>query len=570
MRGLAAVRLIITTFCTLLCLQNAHAQERITRYDANITVQKNGDFIVMETLDVMAEGQSIKRGIFRDFPRFLSDEGHNIEQEVTLRSVTRNGQSEPFTTSVDDNVVRWRIGSANRLLDLGKHSYGLTYHVKNQVRYHESFDEVYWNVTGSHWPFPIERASARITFPSGVSVKAVNGYTGRYGSAEQAVKSRQSAGVVFIESTRALAPRENMTVSVSIAKGQIDPPTAQEQSALWWFKNGTLVLLSGSFMLIAAYYTRAWNRVGRDPFKGPIFPLYGPPQGYSPAAVGYIYKRTASTKLLVAAMMSLAMRKELAIDAQKKSTTLTASSSAVSEHKDEALLKSAWFAKGQKQLILSGAYSPRFTKAKRVFERHLGRAYGRVYYRPNIGYTLAGGGLSLAAIVVSLNLFSAKLSVPVIAVIVGLILLNIIFAVLMPAPTPRGQTIRTQIEGFRLYLKTAEAQRINTAKVEGRQPPLMTPQLYERFMPYAVALGVEKPWTHYFEKALPSASKDYQPTGITGSFAGSNSIIRATDKMVSQISSSAVNAMPQSSSSSGSGGGGFSGGGGGGGGGGGW
>jgi uncharacterized membrane protein len=97
----------------------------------------------------------------------------------------------------------------------------------------------------------------------------------------------------------------------------------------------------------------------------------------------------------------------------------------------------------------------------------------------------------------------------------------------------------------------------------------MSKQRYETFLPYAVALGVEKPWTHHFERLLPREAENYSP-GWVGFSSGHHSLSGLNNSLISSMSSGVSSALPQSSSSSGSGGGGSSGGGGGGGGGGGW
>ena len=150
--------------------------------------------------------------------------------------------------------------------------------------------------------------------------------------------------------------------------------------------------------------------------------------------------------------------------------------------------------------------------------------------------------------------------------------MNILFIFLMPAPTKKGQKIKSEIDGFKLYLEMAEKQQLNARKdvLSGQEPP-MTKERYEAFLPYAIALDVEKPWSKYFETVLPEEAKDYSPSWghVSGRNIGSvGGINRALE---SNLNSGVSRAMPQSSSSSGgSSGGGFSGGGGGGGGGGGW
>lgn len=141
------------------------------------------------------------------------------------------------------------------------------------------------------------------------------------------------------------------------------------------------------------------------------------------------------------------------------------------------------------------------------------------------------------------------------------------FAKLMFAPTPEGQEVMDEIAGFRLYLSVAEAERMNMA---GR--PDFTLELFERFLPYAIALGVEKPWSKALESYLDTlepSQRNYNPGFYRGSNFDTGTIAASTAAMASTIGTAYAASMPKSSGSS-SGGGGFSGGGGGGGGGGGW
>ncbi len=149
--------------------------------------------------------------------------------------------------------------------------------------------------------------------------------------------------------------------------------------------------------------------------------------------------------------------------------------------------------------------------------------------------------------------------------------LNGLFVYLMRAPTALGRPVMDQLAGFKLYLQTAESDRLNL------QAPEITAERFEALLPYAVALSVEKPWSEAFAAALKRAHPDdadpmshYQPGWSSGGWSGPNfaSTVAST---VAATSSALASAVPVSSGSSGfSSGGGGSGGGGGGGGGGGW
>lgn len=149
----------------------------------------------------------------------------------------------------------------------------------------------------------------------------------------------------------------------------------------------------------------------------------------------------------------------------------------------------------------------------------------------------------------------------------GIVLIDTLYFFLIGAPTPLGRRLMDGIEGLRTYLVLAEADRMNLAGA-----PEMSPSHYEKLLAYAVALGVEKPWTKTFRTWLASASAGaaaatYSPLWYTGNVGNFSSRIETfSASMASTIASS----VPHSESSSFSGGGGSSGGGGGGGGGGGW
>ncbi|MCJ8517584.1 putative membrane protein YgcG [Pseudorhizobium tarimense] len=161
---------------------------------------------------------------------------------------------------------------------------------------------------------------------------------------------------------------------------------------------------------------------------------------------------------------------------------------------------------------------------------------------------------------------------PLLVSVGGIVLVNVIFFFLMGAPTPLGRKLMDGIEGLRTYLTLAEKDRMNMAGA-----PQMSPQHFETLLPYAVALGVEKPWSEHFEAWLASAAAgaaaaSYVPTWYGGRDIGSfgGRIGGFSSSMASTIASTIPAPKTSSSSSGFSSGGGFSGGGGGGGGGGGW
>ena len=138
-----------------------------------------------------------------------------------------------------------------------------------------------------------------------------------------------------------------------------------------------------------------------------------------------------------------------------------------------------------------------------------------------------------------------------------------IYSFLIRKPTPEKLEQKSLIDGFEMYLSAAEKQ-----LMKFHNPPEMTPEIFEKYLPFAMVLGVDEIWGKKFESMLQNMGTPYQNSWyIGGSFQNMLFISAFSSSMTSSLSTAAT---PPSSSGSGSGGGGFSGGGGGGGGGGGW
>ena len=152
--------------------------------------------------------------------------------------------------------------------------------------------------------------------------------------------------------------------------------------------------------------------------------------------------------------------------------------------------------------------------------------------------------------------------------IVMIALVNIIFYHLLKAPTKLGRELMDKIDGFKMYLTIGEQNRLNNIK-----EPARTPELFEMFLPYAIALHVENEWGEKFETVLEKARMSgdgYSPSWYVGSTAGLLGASALSSSIGSSLTSTISSSVTAPGSSSGGGGGGISGGGGGGGGGGGW
>jgi uncharacterized membrane protein len=198
----------------------------------------------------------------------------------------------------------------------------------------------------------------------------------------------------------------------------------------------------------------------------------------------------------------------------------------------------------------------------------------RAMFAKNSGYGYLGIVLLFLALIVSffftVNFFSRPVFIITICLFISILLLNIIFIRIMGAYTLEGRAVTDHILGFKMYLEQADQRVYNMLT-----PPEKSLDLFEKYLPYAIALGVENAWAEKFDSIIQHAiDTGYQPAyfrGNASSFSNNFNVAAMSAGISSGLSSTISSAAtPPSSSSSGSGGGGSSGGGGGGGGGGGW
>jgi hypothetical protein len=615
------------------------AEEKIHRFHSRITVHPDASLTVTETITVTAAGRKIKRGIYRTFPtRYPGTFGIPATVPFDVLEVTRDGRPELWHTKRESNGTRVYVGKKSVFLDAGRYTYGITYRTARQIGYFDGYDELYWNVTGNDWDFDIEEATAEVVLPPGAGVLATAAYTGRQGvKGEDFTIARTLEGNVTFAATRSLARKEGLTVAVSWPKGYVSEPGRLAGAANLLKNDRNFAATLAGLFLVLAYYCVAWFQVGRDPAGGAIVPRWGPPEGYSPAAVRYVRRMGYSDRVLAAAVVNMAVKGYLTIEDDSGTFTLSRTDADESDlSSGEKRIAKKLFGTGT-SIELKSANHKKIKEAIEALKLSLRVDFELLNFRRNRKSLVPGlvlTLLTLAAVVLTapekgaalfitfwlsfwtlgcaamfiqvlslwkralfgrglasatgfagalfftvfflpffagllggLFMFSQATSVPAAALFLVLILVSVVFERLLKAPTLHGRRIMDKIEGFRTYLTAAEADRMDRLN-----PPEKTARLFEKFLPYALALEVENAWCEKFDDVLSAAAKggEYQPGWYSGGRWGSFS----TRGMASSLGGGFASAISSSStapgSSSGSGGGGSSGGGGGGGGGGGW
>jgi len=562
------LRLAATLLLALAMFPAAEAAERIHEYQSEIEVHADASMTVTETIVVEAEGKVIRRGIYRDFPTDYRDRfGNRYRVSFEVVGVSRNGASEPYHTERRANGVRVYVGSADRLVEPGRHEYQIRYRTDRQLGYFDGHDELYWNVTGNGWDLPIDAASALVRLPSSVPREELKleAYTGVQGSKEQAFAATISGDAARIEATRRLGPREGLTIVVSWPKGHVHEPGRSERMQRVLADNRGLLLAVAGLVLVLAYLFWAWSRHGVDPPRGVIFPHYQPPAGYSPASARFIMRMGYDNRAFTAAVINLAVKGHLEIEERDgKYTLLSRQPGEPLAAGENALLQTLFSASPSVELEQKN--HALLARVKKAHRQSLRRDYRKKYFLSNSGLLLPSLGAMLA-LAIAISLLDAFR--PLVVVVFGLMLLaHVLFYWLLRAPTPHGRRLMDKLEGFRSYLEVAEKDELNL-----RNPPEKTPELFERYLPFALALGVEQQWAEKFAGVFARLEAEprggYHPAWYHGDFSARN-LSGFTTGVGKSLTTAIASASTAPGSSSGSGGGGSSGGGGGGGGGGGW
>src|SRR5690606_33906999 len=305
----------------MLCATAAHADERILSYHADIGIAADGSMEVAEHIRVRAEGDRINHGIYRDFPTTYRDPLRNrYRVAFDILGAERDGRSENWHTETRSNGVRMYLGSSATTVMPGEHEYVIRYRTNRQLGFFDDHDELYWNVTGNGWAFPIDAASAEVRLPQAVPVERLraSGYTGPQGSREQALTTELEPGGARFAASRPLGPEEGLSIVLEFPKGIVAEPTGEQKLA--WLLRDSRNLIVGlvGLLLLWLYYGWAWNRWGRDPPRGVRMPLYEPPGGDSPAALRYVREMGFDKTSFSSAILGLAAKGHLRIDERKK------------------------------------------------------------------------------------------------------------------------------------------------------------------------------------------------------------------------------------------------------------
>ncbi|HEY2499231.1 MAG TPA: DUF2207 domain-containing protein [Candidatus Angelobacter sp.] len=559
-------RKVFTLALLLICALPAWARSyRISKFDSTIHVDDDGSARVQEQITFLFSG--VYQGIYRDIPiDYLGRGGSNYTLFIKVDSITDdNGSKLKYEKKNNNGFLHLKIyvpgaSDATRTVNI-------EYSVANGTRFFEDHDEFYWNVTGNDWVVPIEEASAVVFFPAEAAGRLqAQAFEGIYGSSMRATASVDGP-IASFATTGVLPMRGGLTLDVSIDKGVLHQPSGLARFFRFVRSNPVVTLPLWAF---AVMFPMWWLK-GRDPDPGmSVAPMYEPPEKLGPAEVGTLIDDSVDPRDITSVLVDLAVRGYVKIvETQHKGFLSSTKDYEFHLIKD----RSQWndltdYERAMLENVFSGSDVTLLSSLRNHFYTALPTIKSGIMsaLKSKGMYTLdpnsAAGYLGLGFLMVALPYAALQVfgvadflgSVPV-AVVSGLIAVAVIMIIgkQLTATSLKGARTRVQIKGFQEFMNRVDADRLKR----------MPPYTFEKYLPYAMALGVEHRWAKAFEGIIQNPPSWYQGYGPSPSFS-TYYFVSSLGSMAQTASSTFVSA-PRASSSrsgfSGGGGGGFSGGG---------
>lgn len=561
----------------------------IDNFESEITVLKDSEMLVTEKITATENNKISHYALYRNIPTLYDIPlSHTHSVGFQLIDAKIDGVNAGFYFRENNGGVRVYFGHKDTLLDQGTHTYTLTYKIDRELQYHDSSDELYWNITGNMWLHPIKKVNVVITLPKGVvknliKMKIYTGYMGDHGSL---YKSNIVNNKIYIKTTETLAAGEGMAINLAWPKGYITSPSFFQSLKYTVVDNIYFTYMLLGLLLISVYYLIVWFFVGKDSRDSGVIPSCKPPLGFSPESIRYIKNMVYDERVFISAMLSMAAKGFLRIrkDLNDAFVLEVDSSNVDSLSRSEHVIVSVLF-KGVRRVEVSDHNRPLFAEAVLKFHAELKLEFEETYFVSNKRYFFIGailsslffipiflaGGIGLlvpiAIMIFSIPFlmksFSTSTTKPLygflfsglafsfmVAVITSIVFnisfmavssfasaivffcINYLFMCLLKKPTVKGQMLISQVNSFKMFLEASITEHDGY-----RFAPELTPSLFERYLPYAYALDVEQKWLDYFLNRQPESHlKNYQPGWYYGVSAASFSIKNLDSSFLSPFS----------------------------------
>ena len=546
------VLIMLVMFVASVCFVDA---EEIVYMDVDLSINADATVHVTETI-LYDFGLEQKHGIYRDIPvSYVNSVGDSRTVQIQDLSV-KNGEGVVYMFEKEHKGknMHIQIGNADQFVT-GQKMYVITYVVRGAINYFDDHDELYWNVVGGQWTVPIDQVKIVV---HAKRIDHIVCFFGQYGSTNACNDTwltDDRAEAHFVQ--QSIMPGDYLTTVIGMPVGTVHKPTKMEKIIMYVRDNW---ILGMPFVIFCGMW-RLWYVRGRDPKgKGTIVPYYEAPRELSVLHIGMMTHGMVKQDVVSAAIIQLAVEGYLKIHKIDKDGVFgkddyefmrTQKDTSDLDVPEKLLLESIFGGTQTKKMTeLKDKFYIDLEKIKKSVEESIMQ---KKYYTKN-PMSVRAFYIALGAILFFGAFWLGSVFGLSYAVATMLSALSIVgFGFFMPQPTTEGAILREEIQGLKLYLETAEKDRLNF-----HNAPEKRPERFEALLPYAMVLGVEDAWAKQFEDIYNTKPQWYQSSDPSFSPIFFVSSMHA-------FSNTGNATMFSHPSSAGSGGSGFSGGGGGGG-----
>jgi uncharacterized membrane protein YgcG len=594
---------------SLLQAPAAHAAgDQIDSYDIVYDVRASGVVHAEETIVYRFGSDSGRHGIDRYLvTREKYDDADDAVYGIDNISVTSPdpGVRTQFSERTDSTnngrgeQLRLRIGDPNVTISAPTATYVISYDITGAIRTFPNkqppYDEFYWDATGFDWQAPMKDVTVKVTVPDGVLDTTC--FAGSVGSKTTCAATIDNGVATYRASD--LSAGQGVSVGAKIGAGLISDnaphlePDGSKLSA--GAKAGLIAVGAGTAAsAVAAPVVGVlwWRRHGRDrryaglppgtvPAPGqtaavvasdPDLPI---PVAFSPppipvAEAGLLVDGQVDARETAATIIDLAVRGALTVQSSGRDEfTVTLVDPGVARAPHEVVLLSNIFGGRPPGAVADLSEPGSLLSAHQAMQSSVrGQVAARGWFTkvPSAAATrgVGFGLLALAAFGVYL-LGSAVLWVvlPLLPIVITVVVVRM--KLRRGQRTADGRAVTDQVEGFRTYLATAEADQLRFEEGE---------DIFSKYLPWAIAFELADRWAKVCGDLVAMGRlPDATPYWYIGTY---HMAAFNTAFLTSSLTSAASPAPSTGASGTGFGGGssfgggGFAGGGGGGGGGGSW
>lgn len=519
----------------------AKAQEVIRAFEVRAEIREDRTLIVDERIQYDF-GRGQRHGIFRVIPETYERDGGSYRLRLSIQDVQMDGRDVPYEVQREGRNIRVKIGDVEQFVT-GLHTYRIRYETGRSINDFSDHAEWYWNVTGHDWPVAIERASMTVESPSSTQRAC---FVGVFGSRDTRCRWVEDA-FLTASSTRALNPYEGLTVVLGFPREAFRVVSPLER--LGWFleDNGWVVLPLLTFLIM----WMIWYRWGKEPEgRGTVVPHYEEPRALPPGLQAALTQQFFSSRAVTATILDLARRGYLRLqwEGEKEFAFVRERAADGGMHAFEKEIFEGLFGKLGvlvRPTMVRATFYEAVERARKEAFKEL-QTYKWFLSNPvTIRVLWIGGAVAFSLLAI---LFSDQLPIQIVASIVcGIIIAA--FGWQMPKMTKEGAVVAEEVEGFKWFLSVTEEKRLAFSDA-----PAKKPEQFARFLPAAVAFGVEKDWAKQFSGMMVAP-----PAYVHGAWNGWSALHMA--EAVDTLHHTNASSMYAAPSSAGSGGSGFSGGG---------